>query len=217
MLGDRACNACEWPFCERVSDRISLGKGVGEKSRNTSKYARRVRSSDPLHSPTLSGRASIPTSPESARTHERFTRQSRAHFRPQHTNLKCKSPHLTVPMRMTVSMPTAAAAASAMRVTVMASRRDHADQVDRESDGTDSQELSRVHLWRVDKALNRLEDDKDGNEAEEDAVGKAGQRLDARVTGNGMILSQFRKERMRESRVIRLARRYKRCCSAKSP
>lgn len=87
-------------------------------------------------------------------------------------------------MRVTVavSMPTAAATSSAMRMTMMAARRGHADQVDRKSDGTDGQELSRVHLWRVDEALDRLKDDKDGDEAEEDAVGKAGERLDARVT-----------------------------------
>lgn len=90
-----------------------------------------------------------------------------------------------MPMRMTVSMPTTAATASTMRVTVMAARCSHANQVDRESDGTDSQELSRIHLWRVDEALDRLEDDKDGDEAEEDAVGEAGEGLDARVTIEG--------------------------------
>lgn len=81
---------------------------------------------------------------------------------------------------VTVSM-SAATTSSAMRVTVMATRRSHAHQVDRESDSTDGQELTRVHLWRVDEALDRLKDDKDGDEAQEDAVGEAGEGFDARV------------------------------------
>mgnify|MGYP006876462591 CR=1 FL=1 len=67
----------------------------------------------------------------------------------------------------------------------MTARRGHANQVDRESDSTDGQELTRVHLWRVDEALDRLKDDKDGDEAQEDAVGEAGEGLDARVTIEG--------------------------------
>lgn len=92
-----------------------------------------------------------------------------------------RSTHLTVPMRVAVTVSMSAATAAAMRVTVMAARRGHANQVDRESDSTDGQELTRVHLWRVDETLDRLKHDKDGDEAQEDAVGEAGEGFDARV------------------------------------
>jgi len=78
---------------------------------------------------------------------------------------------------VTVPSPTAAVRVAVVSVT----RRKHANEVDGESDRAHSEELPRVHFWRVEEALDRLKDDKDRDEAQEDAVGKARQRLDARV------------------------------------
>lgn len=59
----------------------------------------------------------------------------------------------------------------------------HANEVDRQADGADDEELTRVHLRRVEQSLNRFEDDEDRNEAEEQAVCKARKRFDAGVPG----------------------------------
>lgn len=40
----------------------------------------------------------------------------------------------------------------------------HAEKVDDETNRADEKELSRFHLWRVEDALDRLEDDEDGDE-----------------------------------------------------
>lgn len=87
-----------------------------------------------------------------------------------------------MPVAMTMCMTSAAAAAStSVRMTVVPTRRSHADQVDREPDRADREKLVRTDLGRVDQALNSFKDDKDRDEAEEDGVGKAGQGLHACV------------------------------------
>lgn len=54
-----------------------------------------------------------------------------------------------------------------MRVTMMmvTSRSVHPHEVDRQSDGTDNEKLTRVHLWWVEESLDGFEDNEDGDEA----------------------------------------------------
>lgn len=71
---------------------------------------------------------------------------------------------------------------AAVRVAVMMmSGREHADEVDEQADEADEQQLAGRHVGRIDQTLDRLEDDEDGDEDQEDAVGKTGQRLDPAV------------------------------------
>lgn len=56
---------------------------------------------------------------------------------------------------------------------VVVSRCEHPNEVDGEPYRTDDEELARVHLGRVYEALDGFEDNKDGDEAEEEAVGEA--------------------------------------------
>lgn len=63
-----------------------------------------------------------------------------------------------------------------MAMMVM-TRREHADQVDRQSHRADDEQLIRVHLGRIDQTLNSFEDNEDRDEDEEDAVGEAGEEL----------------------------------------
>lgn len=66
--------------------------------------------------------------------------------------------------RAHVTVPTVPSSAT-MRVPVMAvARREHADQIDGESERAYDEKLPRIHLWRVEEALNSLEDDEDGDE-----------------------------------------------------
>jgi hypothetical protein len=71
-----------------------------------------------------------------------------------------------------------------MRVPMMmmSTRSVHPNEVDSQSDGTDNEELTRVHLWRVEQSLDRFEDDEDGDEAQEQSVGKSRESLNARVS-----------------------------------
>lgn len=84
---------------------------------------------------------------------------------------------MIVPMRMPMIM--------AMRVAMMMMRmpahREHAKQIDSKAQRADKKQLVRVHLWRFQDALDRLEDDEYGDEDEEDPIGEAGQRLNPRV------------------------------------
>ena len=121
-----ACASAYWGIerARRASDR-SAGEQVTAlelhflrswRNLGPGKYAQRVRSSDLLHSRTLSGTASIPTSPESARAARNASHVSLAPFQAAARYRSLRSTHLTVPMRVavTVSMPTAAATAAAM-------------------------------------------------------------------------------------------------------
>lgn len=101
----RIGSACESAYlgierARRASDRsarrasqsvrtLSSQSGLKERHRKRKKYARHVRSSDPFRFLTLSRRASIRTSPESARPHECFRSVSRASPSPD-TNVERK-------------------------------------------------------------------------------------------------------------------------------
>jgi len=64
--------------------------------------------------------------------------------------------------RTYMTMVAVTSSSSSMRMTVMVvARGDHADEVDGQSQRGDDEQLPRVHLGRVEKALNGLEDDKD--------------------------------------------------------
>lgn len=73
---------------------------------------------------------------------------------------------------------------SPMRVAVVVVPcGEHADQIDGQPERADDEQLGRVHLGRVQEPLDRLEHDEDRDQAEEEAVGEAGEGLDARVPG----------------------------------
>jgi hypothetical protein len=56
---------------------------------------------------------------------------------------------------------------SVVVVMMVPTRGPHAKQVDHQSDNRDKEELVGIHFRRVDDALDRLEDDEDGDEDEE--------------------------------------------------
>ncbi len=77
---------------------------------------------------------------------------------------------------------------STMRVPVVTvACRKHADQVDRQPERADDQQLGRVHLGRVQQPLDRLKHDEDRDQAQEEAVGKARQGLHARVAASQVL------------------------------
>lgn len=64
---------------------------------------------------------------------------------------------------------------------VMVTRRKHADEVHRQPDGTDDEQLGSVHLWWVEQSLDRLKNDKDRDQTEEQPISETRERLDAGV------------------------------------
>lgn len=81
-----------------------------------------------------------------------------------------------MPVRMSVPMVVS------VRVSVvMMASGEHADQVHKQPDEADNQQLVGVHFRRIDQALDGLKDDEDRDEDEEDSIGESRQRLDSTI------------------------------------
>lgn len=89
-------------------------------------------------------------------------------------------------------------------VMMMPTRGYQPHQIDCQSKRTDNQKLLCVHLWRIDQSLNRLEEDKDGDQNEKDAIGEAGKCLDTGVAvSEGVVARPGRHHRCKQAQCQR--------------
>jgi hypothetical protein len=90
---------------------------------------------------------------------------------------------LNRPMRMAVVIATTmrVSVRMGMPMVMMTAHGEEAEQVHTKADGRHQQKLVSLHLRWIYESLDGLEDDKDRDQDQEDAVGEARQRLYAAV------------------------------------